>query len=100
MRRQEFEQRYITTQMVRYIFPLLHTPLSPPPPALPHASPPPPLAPDAPKPPISPGSSVFSQEVLLKDDSKDSRSIHISEDLPAQPEPIEINFDKEDDSRG
>ena len=70
MRREEFEQRGITTQLVRYIFPLFHAPPPPPLPATAQAPPPPPPTPDAPQPLVSPGSSGFNQGVLLEDTSK------------------------------
>ena len=95
MRREEFEQRGITTQTVHYIFPVLHTSLLPPPLALAQAPPRPPLALEEPQPPVSPGSLRFSQGVLLGNNPEGSGSVEILEDLPAKPEPIEISFGQE-----
>jgi len=58
LRREEFEQRSITTHIVCYIFPLLYVP----PPPVPTQAPPPcaPPIPSTPQSPANPGSSITS----------------------------------------
>ena len=66
LRKDEFEQREITTKMVRCIFPLFYMP-SPPIPIAPPQRPPSPPAPGAPIPPSSLESSRYWDGIPLPD---------------------------------